>query len=275
MSSNNSNDRPLDGYNAWADFWRYDNGVNVIPADTKNKTTSISWAEWQNKPIPEDLHKEWKTTGAFNKGMAVILGKVWHNKDKSGLYLNGIDADNLKAIEEICTRSGGSISLDELAQWTLVEQHSDDTNRAHIYVYSHKPFTKKSSDKNNNLSAKLDANAIPAIEVKGLGEHGLFFCSPSMHKNGQPYQIIGIEEPVIADDFEEHIDNICRKYELRYLDKDNGQSQSHKTPIEELFNPSVKVLEGKRAVKILRINGFITTTKFRHPSFRSDTHTCI
>src|SRR3712207_7395656 len=53
----------------------------------------------------------------------------------------------------------------------------------------------RSSDKNSNLSAKLDANAIPAIEVKGLGEHGLFFCSPSIHKNGQPYQIIGTKEP--------------------------------------------------------------------------------
>ena len=109
---------------------------------------------------------------------------------------------------------------------------------------------------NDHLSAKLDTNAIPAIEIKGQGQHGIFFCSPSIHRNGQPYQIIGTKEPVIADDFEEHIDNICRKYGLRYLDNNdngNGQSQSHETPIKELFNPSVKILEGERAVKILRI----------------------
>ena len=71
----------LDDYNGWADFWRVDIGVNVIPADTKNKITQ-SWLEWQNKPIPDKIHNEWKDTGAFSKGMAVILGKVWHNKDK-------------------------------------------------------------------------------------------------------------------------------------------------------------------------------------------------
>src|SRR5215213_9386430 len=150
MMSSNSNGLPLDVYNICADFWRYEIGVNVMPAYTKNKGISIPWAEWQNKPIPEDVHNKWKVTGAFNKGMAIILGKVWHNKDKSDLYLNGIDADNLKAIEEICTRNERSISLNELAQWTLVEQHLDDTNRAHVYVYSHKPFTKRNSDKNSN-----------------------------------------------------------------------------------------------------------------------------
>jgi hypothetical protein len=216
------------------------------------------WSEWQDKAIPEELHNRWKDENAFSKGIAIILGKVWHREDKKSLYLNGIDADNLKAIEEICTRNGRSISLNELAQWTLVEQHSDDTNKAHIYVYSHRPFAKKSSDKTSNndlIKQKItDSNAIPAIEVKGQGQHGILFCSPSVHRNGQPYQIIGTKEPVVADDFEKHIDKICKKYGLRYLDNNgNGQSQPRETPIKELFNPSVKILEGERAVKILRI----------------------
>jgi hypothetical protein len=241
-------------FNNVADFWCYRIGVNVIPADTQNKTTSISWAEWQNKPIPGEVYNEWKAIGAFNRGMAVILGKVWHNKDKLGLYLNGIDAENLKAIEELCTRSGKSISLDELAQWTLVEQHSDDTSRAHIYVYSHKPFTKKSSDKNNNLSAKLDANAIPSIEVKGLGQHGIFYCCPSIHKNGKPYQIIGTREPVIANDFEQHIDIICRKYGISYLDNGNGIDKLSLIPIKDLFKSDIKICGGhNRHEALLRI----------------------
>jgi hypothetical protein len=248
---------PLNDFNGWADFWRYHIGVNVIPADTQNKVTYQSWSEWQNKPIPDKLHNEWKHTGAFNKGIAVILGKVWHNKEKLGLYLNGIDADNLKAIEEICTRNGRSISLNELAQWSLVEQHSDDTNKAHIYVYSLRPFAKKSSDKtgsNDLIKQKItDSNAIPAIEVKGQGQHGILFCSPSIHRNGQPYQIIGTKDPVVAEDFEKHIDNICRKYG-KYLDSnDNGKSQPNKISIKELFHPHVKILEGERSVKILRI----------------------
>ena len=43
-------------FNEWADYWRNEVGVNVIPANTKFKTTSIHWQKWQNRPIPEDLH---------------------------------------------------------------------------------------------------------------------------------------------------------------------------------------------------------------------------
>jgi hypothetical protein len=50
------------------DFWRYKKGVNVIPADTKLKTTTIQWKEYQESPIPEWKHIQWKEEGAFNKG---------------------------------------------------------------------------------------------------------------------------------------------------------------------------------------------------------------
>jgi hypothetical protein len=235
-------------FEEFADYWRYVIGVNVFPADTINKTTDVKWSPFQTIPIPEELHNEWKASQAFNKGMAVMLGRVWHNKQKEGLYLNGIDADNLKAIEEICTRGNITRSLKELANWTVVEQHSDAPNKAHIYIYSHKPFAKKSSDKtsasnNSTLISKLDNNEIPAIEVKGRGSHGIFFCSPSIHENGHRYEIIGVKEPVIADDFEQHIDSICRRYGLSYLDSNNGNGKSL-TPIEDLFKPESRILEG-------------------------------
>lgn len=227
--------------NDWADFWRYNIGVNVIPADTQHKGTNIRWFEWQDKPIPEELYSEWKSIGAFNKGIAIILGKIWHNKQKSGLYVNGIDADNLKAIEEICIRDNKTISLAQLAQWTLVEQHLDDSTRMHVLVYSHQPFAKKSSQ-NSHLGSKIDSNEIPAIEVKGLGSHGILFVTPSIHKNGCPYQIIGTCEPVIADDFEQHINSICRKYSIPYLDgNENGKGL---VPIQDLFQSDFKIVEG-------------------------------
>ena len=37
---------PLDDFNVWADYWRYRIGINVIPADTRNKVTYQSWLEW-------------------------------------------------------------------------------------------------------------------------------------------------------------------------------------------------------------------------------------
>ena len=129
--------------NEWADFWRYRIGVNVIPANTREKITSIKWAEYQNSSIPEWQHEQWKLENAFSGGMAIIVGKVWHNHVKRDLYLNFIDLDNLTAIREFCTRNGVTAPLKDLAKHLLIEQHSDDSNRAHVFCYSTKPFKKK------------------------------------------------------------------------------------------------------------------------------------
>jgi hypothetical protein len=227
----------------YADYWRKEIGVNVIPANTRKKEMYESWKEWQDKPIPQEIHNEWKESGAFDNGIAIILGKVWHNPHKTGLFLVGIDLDNQKAIEEICKHNGNAISLLQLSQWTLVEQHLDDRSKAHILLYSRKPFPKKSSD-NHSLSGKLDSNEIPAIEVKGLGSHGILFVSPSIHQNGHPYQIIGTKEPDIVDDFVNHLDDICRKYSIPYLQAvDNGNGKAL-PPIQDLFKPDFTILEG-------------------------------
>jgi hypothetical protein len=236
----------LKTFNDWADFWRYNIGVNLIPANTRKKETYESWKEWQDKPIPQELHDEWKTSGAFDRGMAVILGKTWHNSEfgKRGLYLIGIDLDNRKAIEEVTNKS-----LEKLAKDVIVEQHNDDLTKAHILLYSHKPFPKKSSDNTGHLNPKLAADEIPAIEVKGLGSHGILFVTPSIHKNGQPYQIIGTLEPIIADDFLQHINNICKKYSISYLDGngedgDVNNSRSVQIPIQDLFKSEFTIFEG-------------------------------
>lgn len=232
-----------------ADFWRYKVGVNVIPADTKNKTTKIPWKQYQESPIPEPRHKQWKEEGAYNAGMAIVLGSVWHIPQKKGLYLNAIDCDNSKAIEEICTRNGEHISVEHLSQWTLVEQHFDDPSKMHVLLYSHKPYAKKSNDK----SATERDGDIPAIEVKSIGS--ILFCSPSIHKNGKPYEILGTNEPVIADDLEEHIDTICRKYGIGYLDDTvNNENERTVIHIEELFTPDYKVIKGNnRHEALLRV----------------------
>jgi hypothetical protein len=229
--------------NDFADYWRDDIGVNVIPVNTRKKETYESWKEWQDRPIPKELHEDWKASGAFNNGIAIILGKVWHNPQKTGLFLVGIDLDNQKAIEEVCSRNGNTISLSQLSHWTLVEQHLDDLSKAHVLLYSRKPFPKKSSN-NHLLSDKVNSNEIPAIEVKGLGSHGIFFVSPSVHQNGTPYQILGTLEPVIADDFVNHIDNICRKYSIPYLEAADSGNGKALTPIQELFKPDYTIFEG-------------------------------
>ena len=77
----------IEYHNTYADYWRYDIGVNVIPAQTKLKKTSIKWLQYQNAPIPESQHTVWKNSGAFTEGMAIIAGKVWHRARQSGPVL--------------------------------------------------------------------------------------------------------------------------------------------------------------------------------------------
>src|SRR5215210_9196792 len=123
-------------FNTWADFWRYVIGVNVIPADTRNKVTSIKWAEFQHKPISEEQHEKWKADNAYNNGMGIILGKVWHNPLLGEIYANAVDGDNLPAVNEICNYKGKQISVQEFANWTVVEQQKDAPDKMHIVVYS-------------------------------------------------------------------------------------------------------------------------------------------
>jgi hypothetical protein len=225
---------PSTAINESADFWCYDIGVNVIPSDTKNKTTNIQWSVYQLQPIPETLHEHWKQEGAFNKGIAIIPGKVWHKQDKQNLYFIFIDADKQKAIDELC---GKRITLQEMAQEFLIEQHADNPEKAHIYFYSPIPFPKKSADTELGL------------EVKGLGEHGIAFCFPSIHKNGHPYEIIGTNQPVTltieqAREMIQHIDQICLKHGVQYLEK--GQ--------EDFFISSVIVGKLREVVQALAID---------------------
>jgi len=236
--------------NDWADYWRYHIGVNVIPADTRNKIPLVKWTSYQNIPILEEQHNQWKEENAFEKGIAIIVGKIWHNDPKNGLYLTFVDLDNKKAIDEFCTRDGKTVPLDDMAQHMIIEQHRDESNKAHAYFYSRHSFKKKSSDHYSNNT--LNGNEIPAIEVKGVGEHGLAFCSPSPHKNGHNYEIIGTPEPEIIDDLESHIDNICKKYQIPYLEiNDNGRSL---VPIQDLFKEETKIYEGhNRHEALLRV----------------------
>jgi P4 family phage/plasmid primase-like protien len=245
-------------YNRFADFWRYNIGVNVIPADTKLKRTYVPWGQWQDKPISEEIHNQWKSDNSFTNGIAVVLGKVWFVPELEGYYLVGVDADNRKAIDEICSHNGKTMTLQELAKKTLIEQHKDNPDKAHFYFYGTRPIKGKSSDK-AVLGEKIESGEIPAIEIKSLGSHGILYCSPSVHKNGFSYEIIGVDKPVRLDEtqtfeLEKHFDNILQKYGIEYLSNSNEIAGKALTPIQELFKPGHYVLKGhNRHEDLLRV----------------------
>ena len=227
------------------DFWFYSVGVNVCPADTRNKRVSESWKAMQTTAMPAEEYEDLKKEGAFIRGAAVVTGKVWR-RDHVGYYLNGIDLDNQKAIEEICNASildERAATAQELAELTLIEQHSDDITKLHLYVYSKHPFKNKSSDSGRTW---FDKEIMQSIEVKGL--KCLMFCSPSMHQGGYRYQFLNRRDPGISENLEQVINNILSKYGIEYLSKEDLRNRG----IQERSDASKTVNEGSRHVELLR-----------------------
>jgi MoxR-like ATPase len=212
-------------------FWHDILGMNTIPADTRNKKPLVDWKHWQTEGIPDQFQKYWITHDKFGDGINVILGKIHHSVGLKDYYLSCIDLDNPAAIQEFCNFKGKQITLQEISKHGfLVEQHLDNPERAHIYVITKKPLKKKVSS--IPISGKYDEN-IPKIEVKSDGTC-LVSVTPSVHANGCKYEFIGdykkFTDDLIFHDknfIEEHIDKICRKYNIEYLNGDAKAIQNY------------------------------------------------
>ncbi len=232
----------------WTDFWRYEIGVNVIQADTRSKTTNIQWSKYQFESVPEEEYEERKGNGDFDNGTAIILGKI-HRGPYKGKYLACIDIDNRKGIEEFLLYFGKIDTIEKLSKMTMAEGHSDDPNKVHVYFIVEQPLSKRSG-----IGGAKDNPDIPAIEVKSEGSHGIMFCTPSTHKNGHPYQIIGTKKPTVLNEsnskaLENAINAIYQKYESSERNKKDGL-----IPIEDLFKKDFKIKIGNnRHEGLLRI----------------------
>ena len=236
----------------YADLWRNEIGVNVIPAISKTKKPIVTWAEWQDKPIPQEIHDEWKTLGKFDQGMAVICGKVFHNKEHENKWLNGIDCDNKKGIEVMCP-SG----LEKIAGITIVEQHANK-DKCHIYFYTKDPIKSKVANDGKN-------GTVPQIEIKSGGKF-LLYCSGSTHKDNSPIEILGINKVKTVDKepLESRINSICKEYNLPYLE---GLAENLK-PVKDIIKEGIIIHEGEnRSLAILR---YLDSKKITSPEFDED-----
>ncbi len=254
---------PLTDYNGWARFWYSIIGANVIPAKTRIKKTFVKWTPYQDEPVPRETFEEWIRNDEFKDGMALVLGRVWRG-EYEGKYLIFIDLDNLKAVDEFCTMNDGqTYNLKQIAGQYIVEQHKDDENKAHILFYSDIPFTKKDSDANSidDFDTRFRNNEVPALEIKGLGGHGIVYCTPSIHKNGHHYEIIGVQIPEVlskeaAEQIMRHIDDICKKYGLHYRENktDIYGKNVAQLPMADLYNLDLVTREGNnRHLRLLRL----------------------
>jgi hypothetical protein len=126
--------------------------------------------------------------------------------------------------------------------------------------------------KRNNINFDLSfAYIVPKIEVKSDGQT-MVICSPSIHKNGKQYKIIGKKEPAVLNedqskDFETALNKIFDKHSRKYRHLSTIKSQvderNHylisqdlrkiiKTlTIDEYSIQNCKIYEGSRHITLL------------------------
>jgi hypothetical protein len=224
--------------NKGADSWRKGIGANVFPADSKNKITYEQWKGngWQDNPIPLEQHEQWKKDGSFAKGFMVMPGIPWHTPNKTHLYLTCIEWDLQAGFDELFEGK----PLEQVCKEYFIEQHADDLTRGHLWIYSPIIFPKKSADN------------ILGIEVKGLASHGVIIPTPCIHKDGHTIESVGRGEPTTWNKEEAfgylfHINKICKKYNIPYLDKNGNTIVS---PLSEEIKNMLRSLSKDLSVEI-------------------------
>ena len=257
--------------NQYANFWRYHIGVNVIPSkiiteikkdkdgkmiEEKKRMPIVSWKDYQTTPIPEWQHNQWLRENKFKDGMSVICGRVWHRSDLIDYYLAGFDSDNTIATNEYLLMFGNKddkpITIEEFAQRTLVDQHSDNLDKFHWYAYT---IGATLQDKTSDIGHEgMNENTMPAFEVKASSKF-LMHCAPGPHKNGQRIEIKGTVRPFAFNngqvpELQDKLNRINEKYGL-YT---GSNTNDNKIPIEELFKPGNPTLAGhNRHERVLKM----------------------
>ena len=156
-------------------------------------------------------------------------------------------------------------SLDEIRNEHFIEQHLDDITRGHLWVYSPIIFPKKNAD------------TVLGLEVKSLGSHGVIIPTPCIHKNGHRIESTGLSEPAIWSKNEAyrmllHINAMCKKHTVPYLDRNGNSSTSPlssnlRNMIESLtIDPSIEIHDGQRHHTMISIANSIL---FRHSTTKS------
>jgi hypothetical protein len=92
---------PGDDFDAWADYYFNEWGVNVIPAPTSDKGKDEKhrqltwpkggWKDYQHRTMTREEHEAFKRNGDYTlrNGLAVVAGRVWRgpNAGLCGLCL--------------------------------------------------------------------------------------------------------------------------------------------------------------------------------------------
>lgn len=242
--------------NDFADLYRYDWGINCVPSNGCQlyKGENVppnhrpeAWKEWQDKPIPLEIHDKWKKENKFDQGIMRITGPVWHNESLKDYIYASIDCDNKCAISEFIDED-----LTDAAKKHLIEMHLGTSDKLHwdFYISKNSKLKPKASDAQNpDLKEAIIKNEIPSFEVK-IG-NGVMFGAPSKHPDGTRYEFLGLNIPVImtgADKIQDRIESIYKKYNM--IPNEPGKD---KISVHDMVQTGVVIQEGhNRSQGILR-----------------------
>jgi len=158
-------------------------GLNPIPMNTKTNIPCLKELKsYLDTPPTRAELEELIKKGFFKNGVAQATG-LCHRGKFEGFYLNCVDFDNESSLKKLLD----NVSLEELSKdGIFVEQHLDNTGKAHLWILSEKPFPKFKSKNGEGM------------EVKSQGLWCNFF--PSIHKDGHMYSPIGDSLKFFDDD---------------------------------------------------------------------------
>jgi hypothetical protein len=156
-------------------------------------------------------------------------------------------------------------SLQDFASQTLVEQHEDSLDRAHLFFYSPFKFPFKRPDD------------VLGIEIKSSWEHGLMRVTPSITEKGYPLKIIGTaKEPTELNELQatellQHLNHIYIDNGVEYLQKGNNTNNSSflKPELKQVIKSldvsfaskdTVKIPSGYRNVTLISVANSILST---------------
>lgn len=237
--------------NEGAKYWRKIIGVETLPAISKEKKPFGTWKKYQTEAASDEEFQNWIDNDKFKDGICILPGKVRH-RAAAHLYYIVIDGDKAAGVKELLTRNGHTPTLQEVAEKWIVEQHADDPKKAHFGFYSPIPFPNKVPDSIIGLEVRCDSKGVTNRVV---------IVSPSIHKDGHPYEIIGTKDPVVLSEtqalqLKQHINQICVRNGVEYLTKTGNLriDAKLKKMIQKLtIDNSIEIMEGQRNDMLIAI----------------------
>lgn len=251
--------KKLSYFNMFADYFFYTFGVPVLPKIKGTKRPNGEWGLYTKHGVSVEQHEKWKKEGAYENGFMLIPGNVYRGQYK-GKYFVALDCDSSISFEYIKKLLKEKYS--QVNDYFIIEQHRDNLQKAHFYLFSEIPFPKKIKDK------------VIELEIACEGNDKLMCSSPGPHPGGFAYEFEDMDNKARNNWLPKNLDKQQSEDLLRSIQhycKENGVSYS--ISLLPLNNNILENLNGRENVAEVKhllpnkVYQFIKTLDFESFSY--------